>query len=427
MRSRSKSKPPTLRRAAALAAFASIALVGSRLFRTPEASSSGHPASTASAPVARTPHAASAAGPAATPTVSTANERSGTATRFDSALATLRAKLGPSATPDEIMTALRALARTDAPLAIDLAHTLGATTEEKSQWVSDLAVEWAGRAPQPAWEWLTQLEPARIRDLATGTLPEVIIGTTARTQPELLLRNIDALVHAGETSRGVAPVVAVHLGLEALATHGALELARRTVEGWAHDPRRPAIGEAAYLTVSNALAKTSPEQAGAWLSTLPASQARDIALVEFPAQWAQREPQVALAWAENNLPADLRSAALQRTFSDWVEAQPAEAGEWLGGYLSRAPAAAAADRLIGSLVNLGAVVKTSPATALQWTRLIADPALRSAHEERVALRWSRQDQSAATRHVLSSTTIHVDRKPWLLQQIANASALDSEP
>jgi hypothetical protein len=126
-------------------------------------------------------------------------------------------------------------------------------------------------------------------------------------------------VHTGETPLGVSPVVAVHLGLEALAAHGQLDLARASVERWAHDPRQPAIGEAAFVTVAVAMSATAPAEAGAWLKAMPPSEARDIALVEFPAHWAQIQPQAALAWAETQLTAELQTRALQRTFFDWAE------------------------------------------------------------------------------------------------------------
>ncbi|HEY1110624.1 MAG TPA: hypothetical protein VGE76_18380 [Opitutaceae bacterium] len=342
-------------------------------------------------------------------------------------LAVLRNRLGPSPSPEEAMRALAEIAQANPALALDLAQALGQTEEEKAMWITDLARQWAARDPQQAWGWLQQQNATRIRDLATGTLPETIVGTIAKTQPTLLIGQLDALLVAGEGPLGISPVVAIHLGFDALAASGQLSLARATAERWAADPAQPAIGEAAFVSVAAALAQADATQAGAWLKNLPASTARDIALVEFPAQLAQQQsPRAALEWAEASLPASLRSQALQRTFSDWVESAPADAGDWLGGHLARAPASAETDRLISTLVNLGPAMKASPATALQWVALVSEPAARSALEERIALRWARQDRDAAVGYIVTHPTLSPARKQVLLQQAQSAQNLSSE-
>ncbi len=346
---------------------------------------------------------------------------------FEAKVTALRAKLGPGATADDIMGLLTTLARSDAATAIDLAHALGRTEEEKTMWVADLGQKWAQREPQQAWDWLAKQDRVRLGDLAIGTLPEVMITTMAQHSPALLLRNIDQLVRTGEGPVGVAPVVAVHLGLQALATGEQLDAARSAVEMWSRDPAKPAIGEAAYVVVTAALAKSSrPDDAAQWMLSLPRSGERDIALVEYPAHWAQTDPRSALGWIEQNIPPDLRDAALRRTFNDWTERSSAEAGEWLGNYLTRTSPGAETDRLIGAVINLGAAVKTNPALALQWTGLLADATTRAAYEEKVVLRWARQDESAATAYLAGSATLTAARKQAVLQKISGPTFRQSE-
>jgi hypothetical protein len=344
------------------------------------------------------------------------------------AIAAVRARIGDSATPAETMSALHQLAASEPALAIDVAHALGSTPEEKVLWVADLAERWAARDPQGSWDWLAQLTPTRMRDLATGTLPERVVGVLAKATPELLLRNVDAAVRQGERPVGVPPVVAVHLAVAALTENGKLELAQRSVEAWARDPAQPPIGEAAYVCVAAALARSSTEAAGAWLTTLPVSAARDVALTEFPAQLAQQQsPGAAVEWAEHHVPADLRAAALQRTFGDWAERQPLDAGEWLGGFLTRTAPSSGSDRLIASLVNLAPTLQANPRSALQWTALLSDPAVRLATEERVALRWSAQDPRAAAEFVTGHAALPSSRKQALLAIIQGAARIASEP
>lgn len=344
-----------------------------------------------------------------------------------SPLAALRTRLGPSPSPDEAMRALAEIAQNDPALALDLAQALGQTDEEKATWVTDLARQWASRDPQQALAWLQQQNATRLRDLATGTLPETIVGAIAKAQPALLVTQLDALLAAGEGPLGISPVVAIHLGLDALAASGQLSLARTTVERWAADPTHPTIGEAAFVSVAATLAQSDAVQAGAWLKNLPSTPARDIALVEFPAQLAQQQsPRAALEWTEANLAAELRSQALQRTFSDWVESAPADAGDWLGSHLVRNPSSPDTDRLISTLVNLGPAVKASPATALQWAALVSDPAARATLEGRIALRWARQDRDAAVNYLSSHPTLPPAQKQTLLQQALSPQHLASE-
>lgn len=342
-------------------------------------------------------------------------------------IATLRAKITRTATPDEIMALIACAAGSDTGLAIDLAHALGRTEEEKTAWVSDLAQQWAKREPQRAWDWLSKQDKVRLGDLALGTVPEVMIGAMAQRSPTLLLRNVDQLVRAGEGPVGVAPVVAVHLGLEALTANQQLDAAKTTVEAWARDPAKLAIGEAAYVTVANALAKdTRPEDAAQWMLSLPRSAERDTALVEFPGHWSQTDPRGALAWIEQNEPADLRDAAIRRTFNDWTERKSAEAAEWLGTYLTQAPAGPETDRLIGAVINLGAVVKSSPDLGLQWASLLSTETARATYEEKVVLRWARQDEAAATAYMAKSTTLTPARKQAMMMKIASPTFRETE-
>jgi hypothetical protein len=340
-------------------------------------------------------------------------------------LAAIRDKLGPNATPDEIMALLDRIAGSDPGLAIELADALGQTDEEKAAWVNDIATRWAARQPQQAWDWLSHQPPTRIRDLATGTLPETIIGTIAENDPNLLVRNVDGLIRAGESAVGLAPVVAAHLGVAALAANHQTELARKAVETWAHDPEKPAIGESAYLTTALAMSPNAPQNAGDWLNSMPPSDERDTALVEFPAHWSQTQPRDALAWVEKHLPAALQMRALDRTFGEWVERSSAEAGSWLAGVLAHTPGNPDTDRLVELMINLGSEPRSNPATALQWTGLISDPDTRRAYEEKVVLRWGHQDRSAAIDYIGKSPTISPERKQALLQTIASPGYPDT--
>jgi hypothetical protein len=340
-------------------------------------------------------------------------------------LADIRDRLGPSPTAEEVMALLNEIARSNPALAIDLADALGQTQEERALWVTDIAAQWTARQPQQAWDWLSRLDRGRILDLADGTLPETIIGKMAEGDPRFLVQNLDRLVHAGEGAGGVAPVVAVHAAMEALAENNRPDLARQAVETWARDPSKPAIGEPAYVTTAVAMSQTAPEGAAEWIKSMPASEERNTALVEYPAHWSKKQPRQAIQWAEKNLPADLKMRGLLRTFGEWVGSNPVEAGEWLASYLARVPANADTDQLVVLMIN-DPETRSRPAIGLRWVGLISDPETRHLHEEKVALRWARQDLAAAIDYIWKSPTISADRKQALLSAMSSVAYLESD-
>jgi hypothetical protein len=145
-------------------------------------------------------------------------------------------------------------------------------------------------------------------------------------------------------------VVAVHLGLDALAANDRSALARQAVETWATTAGRPPIGESAYLTAALAMGD-STRSAAVWLQSLPASEERDTALVELPAHWVRTHPRDAVEWAASDLPPHLRLRGLRRAFSEWIDRNPSEAAAWLIAHLARSPADPDSEQL-AALLNL---------------------------------------------------------------------------
>jgi hypothetical protein len=82
--------------------------------------------------------------------------------------------------------------------------------------------------------------------------------------------------------------------------------------------------------------------------------------------------------------------------------------------------------MIGALINLGAAVKSSPATALQWNTLVSDVATRAAYEERIVLRWARDDRTAASDYLWKISALDPHRKQMLAQQMLGANFAESE-
>jgi hypothetical protein len=333
----------------------------------------------------------------------------------DELLATLRAKLPRSL--EEVLQALAAIGKTNPALAIDLAHELGRTDREKAAWVTNAMQQWSDRDPASAWSWLRRLTGDRMQELAGGELGSVVLGAMAKRDPQMVVAQLDDLLRNGNASESVSTPVAVHLGLAALVEYDKIEVAKSVLESWAKDPRRLELEAAAFETVATSLVKTQPREAGEWLRSLPATEERNAAFATFVAAWAGHDPRAALQWAETLPASEGRQAALQRTVSDWIEQYPDQVAGWLGDYLAQAPAGAAADTLIETVINNSPALRRAPQSALPWTSLISDPAKRIDYHATIALRWAEVDARAALDFVARSTVIPTERKPALVQSI----------
>jgi hypothetical protein len=321
--------------------------------------------------------------------------------------------------PEDILAALREIAKTRPELAIDLADALGRNEGEKTDWVMGVMRQWSRRDPNASLQWVMQHGP-RVSELARGTLPGIVMDAMAAHDPKALLGFVDGLLRAGydqNQSSGIPPAIAVHLGLEALIKSGQLNAAQSAVASWAHDPNVPKIGASAYEDVAAAIAKSAPQDAGVWLKSLPVSDDRNAALGTFATNWADTDPAAAMSWSEALSPEDGRPAVIKSTFSEWVQTDAAGATKWLADYVSHDTPSPDDDDLIGALVSYSPAVKSNPDLAENFLDSISDPKTREIYENQVLLSWGSRDLPAATEYVWKSTTIPPERKQALIQQM----------
>lgn len=333
---------------------------------------------------------------------------------YDQLLSLLRGK--PAG---DVLAALKEIAKTRPELAIDLAEALGRTEEEKTTWVIDVMKQWAEHDSQASLQWVMQNGP-RVSELARGTLPGVVLDAMAVHDPKMLLGFVDGLLRAGfdkNQSSAIPPAIAVHLGLEALIKSGQLDAARAAVESWTHDPKVSKIGASAYEIVAAAMGKSAPQDAGAWLESLPASEDRNAALGTFAVNWVGTDPAAAMRWSEALPPEDGRSGVIRETFSEWIQADADGATKWLSDYVTRGTPGPDDDYLIGALVSYSPAVKGQPDLAVKLLDSISDPQKRAIYEERVVLSWGHRDLLAATEYVWKSPTIPQAQKQSLIQRM----------
>jgi hypothetical protein len=338
---------------------------------------------------------------------------------YDELLALLRRKL--SGAGGETLAALARIAASRPELAIALARDLGRTDLEKNAWVGEIVRQWAGRDPQPAWAWLTQ--PAN--PLASSPLLGIVMNAMAGSNPEMLLANVDQLLLKDDsTGSPFSARNSVYLGLQALVKSGNADLAQAAVESWSNDPRHPPIGAAAYELVALGMDKSAPDKTVAWLQSLPVSDDRNAALGTLAVAWGQTDPAGAIRWAETIAPEEGRSDVVSRIFSEWSKIDSTAALSWMDDYMSRNPAFAGDDTMIGSLVLFSSTTKNDPARALKLAALISDPKTQGIYVSQVFQSWGRRDPAAAMNYLQQSTSIDPAQKQQLRQQIQGAQSTD---
>jgi hypothetical protein len=176
-----------------------------------------------------------------------------------------------------------------------------------------------------------------------------------------------------------------------------------------------------------ALDKNSPENAAAWLRSLPASDDRNSALVTFTSFWGQSDPAAAMHWAETLTPPEDQPEVISQIFSGWMRSDTAAAMNWLGHYTSRTPAFVESDLMIGSLVLFSPAAKNDPKVALKLCGTIATPQTREIYQEQVYQSWGRRDPAAAIDYLQKDPMIASEQKKILIQQIQEASQQAAAP
>jgi hypothetical protein len=162
---------------------------------------------------------------------------------------------------------------------------------------------------------------------------------------------------------------------------------------------------------------SSPENALAWLRTLPDAESCNVALASIAALWAETDPVTAMAWAEKFPRRAVRLDAMTRIFARWADRDVEAAATWLNRH--------APDADLDGIAWLFATDTTyryvNRRYALDGAALIKDPALRGAAFEHVVLIWARQDAIAAAAFVAETPSLDPAQKASLLKKINSRS------
>jgi hypothetical protein len=319
--------------------------------------------------------------------------------------------MSPSA--DEARALLSEIAGTNPLLALDLAQTAGRTAEEKYLLATSVLRLWGQKNFPAAFHWVLQ-QDNRL-DLS-GELPltAVVMDEAALSDPLTVVSSIDALLlRSGSPSPGIEPAALASTAVESLLKAGQNDVAKVAIEQWANGPAANKLDNSAFERMALRLAESSPQEAGAWLLSLPAGEARNYAVSTLAATWTEKDAAGAAAWAAQLDPPNGRLNALQRVLTRWADRDPVATVQWLG----KNETDSAMDPLIANLLNESTLPLIHPEVAAQWAELITEPNLRAQTLENVIVAWACQDGSAALRQTNESTLFSPEQKRRLIEKL----------
>jgi hypothetical protein len=363
------------------------------------------------------PYAQTAAVSEGASVVANAGNRINTA-GFDELLAKLQ-KMRFSGSVAGVEELLLEIAEKRPELAIELAHAIGHSEAEISQWTCTLVGSWAGKDSEAAWHWLTQ-QTHRPEVNGNTSLLNIVFDQMAVQDPNRLLEIVNHRVRNSNATNGFEPQIMAQACMDALIRNGDIVHAREMATEWTGELDPSCIGSAALESVALHMARSSPSEAAEWLKALPNSEGRNFALGTLASDWANRDPSAAMEWASSLKTDEGRGEAMQRAYSEWVERDPARAAEWLDRELAHFRFDPKSDQMVTSLIAASPMVQTDGEGALQWAKLIAEPSLRLDVIAGVFLRWLRTDRPFAERYLLKDVELTNGQKSDILKSYWNS-------
>lgn len=306
---------------------------------------------------------------------------------------------GNLAEEEERQQAIERWAEVDPRAAIDFARSKLKGDRQAQATAAVLAI-WGKNDPDAAWNWVSTEMPSATHHF--DTLLEVF----GRNSTELAGR------YAAKFA-AVHPEAALEVHLAALlgVTHrGDFVGARALAEN-------SALDAASRATLNNFIAgqwaRFAPEDAKAWVMTLPAGPQREQALVGLGESWSEVDPAAAASFAVSLPAGATRTLAMRQAIAKWVMTDPEAARAWVMNTHWHEDF----DQAVGSIATDPNLVNRDPARALKWAGAIFDDALRSRSVGAILHNWYPADPAAATAYVQASPEFTPEQRADLLGRL----------
>jgi hypothetical protein len=255
-----------------------------------------------------------------------------------------------------LLLMLRLLAEHDPERALALARERMVTPEQAAFYNSFFA-ELAKKDVSSAVQHLTKVPDGAGRRNAI----RAVVDVWAMTDFSAAFDWARSLPSANDRAVAIESALAALAGKEPLQ---AFPLARENLES----PALERVGAAAVRSIMT----TDPDAAAGLVMTLPASEARTLAVVDVARALASHDPARAAAWIGTLRERKLSRLALNSVLEIWVASDSAAAGN----YVARMKPGPAQDAAAGQFARING--KRSPQETIEWADRLQSPSAREA-------------------------------------------------
>ncbi len=250
---------------------------------------------------------------------------------------------------------------------------------------SIIATEWARQDPTAAMAWAASLTSGKSQAMNS------VITELAKTDPRKAAEMISQFDDASKADayRSVA------------SQYGAKDF--NEAQAWIRT--LPAADQAGALAAAiGGLSNTDPEKAALQVATMEDGNAKDRLVGPIARDLARKDPQAAADFVKSQTSEQAQQDAMRDFMPTWTNQNPVAALAFANNF----PQGEVRDSAIGAYVWSNNT--SSPADLVKTAETISDEGDRDRAVGMAAMRWMREDETAAKEYVQSSTVLSDDAK-----------------
>ncbi len=255
---------------------------------------------------------------------------------------------------------------------------------------SIIATEWARQDPAAALAWASSLENGK------GDAMSAVVGEVAKTDPRKAAEMVGKMDEGDRA--GAYRTIA--------AQYGALNF--NEAQAWVRT-LPAAEQEAALASAIGGLSNSDPAGAAKQVSSLAAGDAKDRLIADVVGHLARKDPQAAGDFLKEQDSSKAMGDSMRQLMPTWTQKNPIAALAFVNSFQPGTAYDSAAQAYVWSN-NTGA-----PADLIQVAETITDEGDRNRTMGIAAMRWMREDPTAAKAYIEASTALSDDAKASIIE------------
>jgi hypothetical protein len=319
------------------------------------------------------------------------------------ALQQLDRSSGSLANDDERLRLILSWAEKDPAAALDYAraHLRG---DRLAQAMSGVLQVWGRNDPDGAWNWVATNMPNATYHI------DNLLDTFGRKDPALAARFAATYAQQHPESK-VETYLSALIGVTYSGDYAA---AREIADS--NSSLTPEEHGMLVNFVAGQWARYQPQEAAAWVMSLPEGELRNNALIGLGESWSDVDPAQAAEFAVTLPSGPVRQLALRQAVSKWASDDPARASTWILQYDAHEDF----DQAVASIATTPDLANTNINLSIAWGAAILNDQLRLDTLSAIFSNWHDRNPTAAMNYLQNATNIPVATRDELLKRLAPA-------